>query len=107
MSTAYPAVLLPGVNLHVVAVVGILQQTVVLEEQPGALAQALALVVVVLLDELLHQLEQTLRVPSIPVDQVLWWKTAWRGEHLSGVSEELQYAGDLELFYVLSSWSLC
>lgn len=74
MSAAHPAVLPAGVNLHVAAVVGILQQTVVLEEQPGALAQALALVVVILLDELLHKLEQTLRVPSVPVDQVLRWK---------------------------------
>lgn len=80
MSAAYPAVLPPGINLHVAAIVGILQQTVILEEQPGALAQALALVVVVLLDELLHQLEQTLRVPSIPVNQVLRWKSERRGE---------------------------
>lgn len=74
MSATYPAVLPPGINLHVAAVVGILQQTVVLEEQPGALAQSLALVVVILLDELLHQLEQTLGVPGIPVNQVLRWK---------------------------------
>lgn len=79
---AYPAVLPPGINLHVAAVVGILQQTVVLEEQPGALAQTLALVLVILLDELLHQLEQTLRVPGIPLDQVLRWKSERRGEHL-------------------------
>lgn len=78
VSEAYPAVLPPGINLHVAAVVGILQQAVVLEEQPGALAQALALVVVILLDELLHQLEQTLRVPSIPLDQVLRWESEQR-----------------------------
>lgn len=85
ISAAYPAVLPPGINLHVAAVVGILQQTVVLEEQPGALAQSLALVVVILLDELLHQLEQTLGIPSIPVNQVLWWKSEWRGEHIRGI----------------------
>lgn len=70
-AVAYPAVLPPGINLHVAAIVGILQQAVVLKEQPGALSQTLALVVVILLDEFLHQLEQTFRVPSIPLDQVL------------------------------------
>lgn len=67
----YPAVLASSVDLHVAAVVRILQQAVVLKEQPGALAQALALVLVVLLDELLHQLEQTLGVSGIPLHQVL------------------------------------
>lgn len=78
MLAAHPAVLPPGINLHVAAVVGILQQTVILEEQPRALAQALALVLVILLDELLHQLEQTLRVRSVPLDQVLRRKSEQR-----------------------------
>ena len=68
---AYPAVLVPGVDLHAAAVVGVLEQAVILEEQPGALAQTLALILVVLLDKLLHQLKQALRVPRIPLDQVL------------------------------------
>ncbi|TNN47660.1 hypothetical protein EYF80_042150 [Liparis tanakae] len=68
---AYPAVLASGVDLHVAAVVGILQQAVVLEEQPGAFAQPLALVVVVLLEELLHQLQQAFWIPRVPPDQVL------------------------------------
>lgn len=66
---AYPAVLVPGVDLHASAIVGVLEQAIVLEEQPGALAQTLVLVV--LLDQLLHQLQQALRVPRIPLDQVL------------------------------------
>lgn len=70
-AVAYPAVLAPGIDLHVAAVVGIVQQTVVLEEQPGALAQTLALVEVVLLQKLLHQLQQAFRIPSVPADQVL------------------------------------
>lgn len=68
---SYPAVLSSGVNLHVTAIVGILQQAIILKEQPGAFSQTVALVLVVLLDELLHQLEQTFRVPRIPLDQML------------------------------------
>lgn len=68
---AYPAVLVPGVDLHAAAVVGVLEQAVVLKEQPGALAQTLALVLVVLLDQLLHQLQQALCVSRIPLGQVL------------------------------------
>lgn len=70
-TVTYPAVFPSGINFHVAAIVGILQQAVILKEQPGAFSQTLALVVVVLLDKLLHQLEQTFWVPSIPLDQVL------------------------------------
>ena len=68
---AYPAVFAPGVDLHAASIVGVLEQAVVLEEQPRALSEALALVLVVLLDQLLHQLEQALGVARIPLDQVL------------------------------------
>lgn len=71
LTVAYPAVLASSINLHVAAVVGILQQAIILKEQSRALSQTLVLVEVVLLDKLLHQLEQTLWVPSIPLDQVL------------------------------------
>lgn len=71
-TSPYPAVLLvSSINLHVAAVARILQQAIVLKEQPGAFAETLALVVVVLLDKLLHQLEQTFWVPGIPLDQML------------------------------------
>lgn len=69
---AYPAVFLSGVNFHVSAVIWIFQQAVILKEQPWAVSQTFALVVMVLLDQFLHQLEQTLGVCSIPLDQVLW-----------------------------------
>lgn len=109
-SAAHPAVLPPGINLHVAAVVGILQQAVVLEEQPGALAQALALVVVILLDELLHQLEQTLGVPSIPLDQVLRWESEGRRERVrateSGISQNSGTSVDLQPCSVPSSSGL-
>lgn len=68
---SYPAVLSSSVNLHVATIVGILQQAIILKEQPGAFSQTVALVLVVLLDELLHQLKQTFRVPRIPLDQML------------------------------------
>lgn len=70
-TVTYPAVFLPGINFHVSAVIWIFHQAVVLKEQPGALSQTFALVVMILLDEFLHQLEQTLRVCSIPLDEVL------------------------------------
>ena len=35
---AYPAVLVPGVDLHAPAIVEVLEQAIVLEDQPGALA---------------------------------------------------------------------
>lgn len=97
---AHPAVLPPSINLHVAAVVGILEQAVVLEEQPGALAQSLALVVVILLDELLHQLEQTLRVPSIPLDQVLRWKSEQRCEHVRATA--LGFIRTVERWWICS-----
>lgn len=70
-TVTYPAVFFPGINFHVSAVIWILQQAVILKEQPGALSQTFTLVVMVLLDQFLHQLEQTLGVSSIPLDQVL------------------------------------
>ena len=69
--TPYPAVFAPSVDLHAASIVRVLEQAVVLEEQPRALSEALALVLVVLLDQLLHQLEQALGVARIPLDQVL------------------------------------
>ena len=67
----YPAVLLCGIDFHVSAIIWIFQQAVILKKQPGALPQTFTLVVMVLLDKFLHQLEQTLGVPSVPLDEVL------------------------------------
>lgn len=70
-TVTYPAVFLSSINFHVSAIIWVFQQAVVLKEQPGALSQTFTLVVMILLDEFLHQLEQTLGVFSVPLDQVL------------------------------------
>lgn len=70
-TVTYPAVFLSSINFHVAGIIWIFQQAVILKEQPGALSQTFTLVVMVLLDKFLHELQQTFRVSSIPLDEVL------------------------------------
>ncbi len=67
----YPAVLAAGIYLHTGPIVGVFQQAVIFEEQAGAVTKPLALVLMVLLQQLFHQLQETLRFTHIPWRQVL------------------------------------
>lgn len=71
MRDRYPAVLAAGIDLHTASIVRVFQQAVIFEEQAGTIAQPLALVLMVLLQQLFHQLQETLRFTRIPRHQVL------------------------------------
>lgn len=67
----YPAVLASSVDLHTAPIVGVFQQAAIFKEQAGTVTKPLALVLMILLQQLFHQLQETLRFTRVPRHQVL------------------------------------